>query len=133
MDFFPKRRLLTTDEKYRRAIFFYTYEMDFDLIYEDDDNPFDDYGQPFIKIKENIDRLDDTTKALVEEYVNKEIYDETIDFKCLKCDYEELDLDYEEIEEIWDGKDYPKLYCPKCGKTQFVPIDIYKQKNKYKK
>ena len=52
---------------------------------------------------------------------------------CLNCDYEELNQDYEEIEETWDGIDYPKLYCPKCDKGRFVPLDIWKQKNKYKR
>ena len=44
-------------------------------------------------------------------------------------DYE----DWEEIEEMWNGENYPKMYCPKCGKPQFVPIDIWKKKYKYKK
>ena len=34
---FVTRRLLTDDEKYRRAIFFYTYDMDdFELFYVND-------------------------------------------------------------------------------------------------
>jgi hypothetical protein len=134
MNFNTNKRLLTYDEKMRRAIFDYTFNhYDFNLIYEDENNLSDDYGQPLIKIKENFDRLDDETKALVLEFANREIYDETIDLKCLNCDYEELNQDYEEIEEMWDGIDYPKLYCPKCGKGKFVPLDIWKQKNKYKR
>ena len=131
---FVTRRLLTDDEKYRRAIFFYTYDMDdFELFYVNDVYEEDKYRQPQIKIKENFDRLDDKTKALVLEFVKREVYDETIDLKCLKCSYEEHDVDWEMIEEGWDGIDYPKLYCPKCGKPHFVPLKIWKQKNKYRK
>ena len=134
MEFSTKKRKLTKDEKLRRAIFFYTFnDRNFKVFYEDDNNLCDEYGQPYIKIKENFDRLDDDTKSLVLEFAEKDIYDETIDFKGLKCDYEELDIDFDEIDEMWDGIGYPKLYCPKCGKPHFVPLDIWKQKNKYKK
>lgn len=131
---FVTRRLLTDDEKYRRAIFFYTYDMDdFELFYVNGIYEEDKYRQPQIKIKENFDRLDDKTKTLVLEFVKREVYDETIDLKCLKCSYEEHDVDWEMIEEGWDGIDYPKLYCPKCGKPHFIPLEIWKQKNKYRK
>ena len=131
---FVTRRLLTNDEKYRRAIFFYTYDMDdFELFYVNDVYEEDKYRQPQIKIKENFDRLDDKTKALVLEFVKREVYDETIDLKCLKCSYEEHDVDWEMIEEGWNVIDYPKLYCPKCGKPHFIPLEIWKQKNKYRK
>ena len=131
---FVTRRLLTDDEKYRRAIFFYTYDMDdFELFYVNDVYEEDKYRQPQIKIKENFDRLDDKTKALVLEFVKREVYDETIDLKCLKCSYEEHDVDWEMIEEGWNGIDYPKLYCPKCGKPHFIPLEIWKQKKKYRK
>ena len=126
---FVKRRLLTEEEKYRRAIFFYTFDdYSFKHIYEDDNNLNDEYGQPLLKIKENFDRLDDKTKALVLEFVKREVYDETIDLKCLKCSYEEFDVDWEMIEEGWDDIDYPKLYCPKCDKPHFIPLEIWKQK-----
>jgi hypothetical protein len=128
---FVTRRLLTDDEKYRRAIFFYTYNMDdFELFYVNGIYEEDKYRQPQIKIKENFDRLDDKTKALVLEFVKREVYDETID---LKCSYEEHDVDWEMIEEGWDGIDYSKLYCPKCDKPHFIPLEIWKQKNKYRK
>ena len=128
---FVKRRLLTEDEKYRRAIFFYTYDLiDFDLLYENDKYEEDKYGQPQIKIKENFEKLDDKTKALVLEFIKRDVYDETIDLKCLKCFYTETDVDWEMIEEGWDGKNYPILYCPKCRKPHFVPLDIWNNKNK---
>ena len=131
---FVKRRLLTEDEKYRRAIFFYTYDLiDFDLLYENDKYEEDKYGQPQIKIKENFEKLDDKTKALVLEFIKRDVYDETIDLKCLKCFYTETDVDWEMIEEGWDGKNYPILYCPKCRKPHFVPLDIWNNKNKYRK
>jgi hypothetical protein len=88
MEFETKKRLLTKEEKLRRAIFFYTYEdLDFDLEYEEGKG-IDDHGQPLVKIEENINKLDDKTKVLVYEFAEREIYDETIDLKCLKCDYE---------------------------------------------
>ena len=134
MDFKTNKRFLSNDEKMRRAIFYYIFnECDFDPIYEDENNLSDEYGQPLIKIQENFDRLDEKTKALVLDFANQDIYDETIDLKCLNCDFEELNQDFEMIDEMWDGNDYPKLYCPKCGKPKFVPLDIWKQKNKYKR
>ena len=81
----------------------------------------------------------DATKAGQNVYkneynkINNIPYGETVDFKCLKCDYEEQNIDYGEIEDIWNGENFPKLVCPKCGRNQFVPLDIWKQKNKYKK
>jgi len=131
MKFKTNKRLLTKDEKMRRAIFFYTYDDDsFEPIFENEDNPYDEYGQPLIKIKENFDKLDDLTKSLVLEFANREIYDETIDLKCLDCNYEELNQDFETIDEMWDGKDYPILYCPNCNKPTFVPLDIWNNKHK---
>ena len=59
----------------------------FEHIYEDDNNLNDEYGQPLLKIKENFDRLDDKTKSLILEFVKREIYDETVDLKCLNCFY----------------------------------------------
>lgn len=119
-----QKKLLTKDEKYKRAIFFYTYEdKSFEPQFEEDD-VFDQYGQPLIKIKENNDLLDDKTKALVDEFVNKEVYDETIDFRCLKCNYQKNDIDWETIEEDWIGLGYPKIFCPKCFRPHFVPLDI---------
>ena len=73
MEFETKKRLLTKEEKLRRAIFFYTYEdFDFDLEYEEG-NDFDEHGQPLVKIEENINKLDDKTKALVYEFAEREI------------------------------------------------------------
>lgn len=134
MEFNIKRRLLTRDEKLRRAIFFYTYEMfDFEVEYMNGEYEEDEYHQPLVDIEKNISKLDDETKALIYEFAEREIYDETIDLKCLKCDYEELNEDWHEIEEMWNEIDYPKMYCPKCGKPHFVPMDIWKKKNKYRK
>lgn len=127
------KRLLTDEEKYRRAIFFYTYDSNIKLEYESDDinEAFDSYGQPLIKIKENFDKLDNKTKKLVLEFVEKDIYDENVDFKCIRCNYEES-VDYEEVCELWDEdeEDYPKLYCPNCDKPYFVPVDIWNKKKK---
>lgn len=128
---FVKRRLLTVEEKYRRAIFFYTYYVEnFDLIYEDENHMLDEYGQPLLDIEANFNKLDDETKKLVLEFVKRDVYDETVDFKCLKCHYEEINIDWEMIEEMWDGTDYPILYCPHCNKPKFVPTDIWNAKNK---
>ena len=62
------------------------------------------------------------------EFLNRKIYDETIHLKCTKCKYDEI-ADYDIIEEITFGMDYPMLDCPKCSHTKLkgtlVPIDIY--------
>ena len=134
MEFNIKRRLLTKDEKIRRAIFFYTFNMNnFEIEYINGKYEEDEYHQPLVDIEKNLNKLDEKTKGLIYEFSNKQIYDETIDLKCLKCDYEELNEGWEEIEEMWNGENCPKMYCPKCGKPQLVPIDIWKKKYKYKK
>lgn len=131
--FTVNKRLLTDDEKYRRSIFFLTYDSDIELEYENEsfDEAFDQYGQPLIKIKENFEKLDDNTKSQVLEFVKRTIYDETVDFKCIRCNYEE-NIDYEEVQELWDEdeEDYPKLYCPNCDKPYFVPLDIWNKKKR---
>lgn len=131
--FTVNKRLLTDDEKYRRAIFFLTYDSDIELEYENEsfDEAFDQYGQPLIKIKENFEKLDDNTKSQVLEFVKRTIYDETVDFKCIRCNYEE-NIDYDEVQELWDEdeEDYPKLYCPNCDKPYFVPLDIWNKKKR---
>jgi hypothetical protein len=66
------------------------------------------------------------------EFVKQDVYDETVDFKCIRCNYEER-VDYEEVCDLWDEneEEYPKLYCPECDKPYFIPLDIWnKKKNK---
>ena len=82
---------MTEEEKYKCAIFFYTFDdYSFEHIYEDDNNLNNEYDQPLFKIKENFNSLDDKIKPLVLEFVKCEVYDETVDLKCLNCFYEEL-------------------------------------------
>jgi len=134
MEFNIKRRLLTKEEKLRRAIFFFAYALpDFNIEYVNGEYEEDEYNQVLVDIDKNINKFDDMTKVKIYEFAEKEIYDETIDLKCLKCDYEELNEDWNEIDECWNKIDYPRMYCPKCGKPQFVPLDVWKKKNKYKK
>ena len=57
--------------------------------------------------------------------INNIPYDETVDFKYLKRDYEDQNIDYGEIEDIWNGENFPKLVCPKCRRNQFVPLDVW--------
>ncbi|NLZ96719.1 MAG: hypothetical protein GX926_01885 [Candidatus Magasanikbacteria bacterium] len=48
----------------------------------------------------------------------------------MKCHFEGI-YDWEIIRETWDKrKSYPTNRCPKCGKPQFVPLDIYNEKKK---
>ena len=130
--FKTNKRLLTLEEKYSRAIFYYTYDdPSFEVVYEDDDNMFDAYGQPKLNIDANMSKLSSNIKELVLEFGKREIYDETISLKCLNCDAE-FEEDFETIEEVWDERfqKYPTLCCPNCNKEKLVPIDIY---NKYKR
>ena len=134
MDFNINRRLLTTNEKLRRAIFYYTYKMpNFEVEYVNGEYEEDEYLQPLVDIEKNLNKLNEKTKALIYEFAKKEIYDETINLKCLNCHYEELNEDWAEIKEMWNGINYPIMYCPKCNKPKFVPMDIWKKKNKYRK
>lgn len=91
MEFNIKRRLLTKDEKLRRAIFFYTYNiLDFEIEYINGAYEEDEHNQALVVIDKNLNKLDEKTKVLIYEFAQREIYDETIDLKCLKCDYEGL-------------------------------------------
>lgn len=128
MDFTVKKRELSKEEKLKRAIYFYGSELFIDL--EFDEPMYDKYDQPNVKIDENLRKFDYETKIEINNFASRVIYDRTIDLKCLKCDYEELDQDWDTIEECWNHKDYPICYCPNCNKGSFVPLDIYKAKKK---
>ena len=94
MKFNIKRRLLTTDEKIRRAIFFYTFNMNnFKIEYINGKYEEDEYHQPLVDIEKNLNKLDEKTKGLIYEFSNKQIYDET-----KNCYGEE-----------WWNKNYPEL------------------------
>lgn len=94
-----------------------------------------------IKIKisdeEKKQRLDDYRYAIkhgfyfgppvdIEDFMNRDIFDESVRFKCLKCGFEDV-LEFDILEEMWDESisDYPILPCYHCSKEKFVPIDIY--------
>lgn len=65
-------------------------------------------------------------KVDVEEFVKKDIFDETIILKCLNCGFQE-EVDYDIVSECWDEfqSDYPESYCMKCNKPEVVPLDVY--------
>jgi hypothetical protein len=67
----------------------------------------------------------------VETFVKREIFDETIILKCLKCGFQE-EVDYDIIEECWDASasPYPESYCAKCNKPTVVPLDVYNRLKK---
>ena len=69
--------------------------MDIDLDFNEPE--FDKYGKANIKIEENLKKFDQYTQKEINNFVKRTIYDRTID---LKCDYEELDQDWDEIEEF---------------------------------
>lgn len=83
--------------------------------------------------KEKLERVRDYNEFAFEkidekEFVNKEIYDEFIDFKCLKCGFEER-AEADIVLECFNPKDedYPTSYCPNCNRLKMVPKDIYNQ------
>ena len=61
----------------------------------------------------------------IEAFVKRDIYDEFVDFKCLKSGYEE-ELEADILFELFfpEFEEYPILTCPKCGKDKFIPADI---------
>jgi|LGOV01.1.fsa_nt_gb hypothetical protein len=65
-------------------------------------------------------------KVDVEEFVKKDIFDETIILKCLNCGFQE-EVDYDIVSEMWNEfeSDYPESYCMKCDKPDVVPLDVY--------
>lgn len=73
----------------------------------------------------------DFEKVDVEEFVKRDIFDETIELKCLDCGFQE-EIDYEIVSECWDAflSDYPISYCPKCNKGDVVPLDVYNRLKK---
>ena len=85
---------------------------------------FDEDGNYNYNIEKCMAQLDDLTKKQILDFVKKDVYDEKITLKCLKCDYEET--------VPWDRDDslYSISYCQRCDKPHFVPIDIYNQKKK---
>lgn len=68
----------------------------------------------------------DIEKVDVDEFVKQEIFDETIELKCLNCGFQE-EIDYDIVSECWDSfmSDYPVSYCPKCNIGDVVPLDVY--------
>jgi hypothetical protein len=73
----------------------------------------------------------DIEKVDVEEFVKREIFDETIELKCLDCGFQE-EIDYDIVSECWDSfmSDYPVSYCPKCNTGDVVPLDVYNRLKK---
>ncbi len=68
----------------------------------------------------------------VDEFVKRDIYDETIVLKCLNCGFQE-EVDYDIVSECWDESisDYPQSYCAVCNQPKVVPLDVYNRlKNK---
>ena len=76
-------------------------------------------------------QLRTAAKKQILNFVKKDVYDEKVTLKCLKCDYEET-VPWDIVDETWDREDspYPISYCQRCDKPHFVPIDIYNQKKK---
>ena len=50
---------------------------------------FDEDGNYNYNIEKCMAQLDDLTKKQILDFVKKDVYDEKITLKCLKCDYEE--------------------------------------------
>ena len=124
------RRQLSEKEKYNRAIFYYTFEdFFFEPVYENDE--FDEDGNYNYDIEKCMAQLDEVTKKQILNFVKKDVYDEKVSLKCLKCDYEET-VPWDIVDETWDREDspYPISYCQRCDKPHFEPIDIYNQKKK---
>ena len=124
------RRPLSEKEKYNRAIFYHTfYDILFKPVYENDE--FDEDGNYNYDIEKCMAQLDDLTKKQILDFVKKDVYDEKITLKCLKCDYKET-VPWDIVDETWDRDDspYPISYCGRCDKPHFVPIDIYNKKKK---
>lgn len=64
----------------------------------------------------------------IDDFMKRDIFDESVRFKCLSCGFE-YDLEYDILLEIWDESesDYPILYCDNCSHEKSVPIDVYHQ------
>ena len=70
--------------------------------------------------------MEDTGQKLdLDFFLEEDLYNEFIDFKCKKCGHEE-ELEADIVFELFDEEfeDYPILTCPKCGKETFIPKDI---------
>jgi len=62
----------------------------------------------------------------IDDIMNKDIFDEFVHFKCLKCGFE-YDEEYDILLEMWDESisDYPVIDCNHCDKESSVPLDAY--------
>lgn len=121
------RRPLTHEEKFERVVDYLTYESPYvvEKFYIEDSS----YELDYKKIYENLNSED---KKYADEFLAKEVFDETITLKCLKCGYEET-TDWEIVDECWMrsfAPEYPTSHCLKCNKPSFVPIDIYNKKKR---
>ena len=89
------------------------------------------YEEKLERVREHneieLDQIDE------KEFVKRQIFEECIEMKCLKCDYEEImDADIIlELSEMYNDP-YPILTCIKCGKDSFVPKDVYNVKRNKK-
>jgi predicted nucleic-acid-binding Zn-ribbon protein len=79
------------------------------------------------KLQRAKDYVEDTGIFVnIQEFVDKEIYDEYVEMRCLQCAYTET-VDFDMLSEIMDMEEsaYPELHCPKCADETMIPIDIY--------
>lgn len=84
------------------------------------------------RIKDYIEEMEffgfPVSETELKKLQQQDLYDEKIHLKCLRCGHEGIH-DWEFIDEVWSRKSpYPSIYCPKCGKGGFIPIDVYNSK-----
>jgi len=75
--------------------------------------------------EEQIEREKKFCEECGEFFLEEDAYQELIDFKCKKCNYE-TELEADIVFELWNAKfePFPVLTCPKCGEESFIPKDI---------
>jgi len=85
----------------------------------------------YLSVEEKRERAQDynefeVDQVDIDEFVKKDIFDETVILKCLNCAFQE-EVDYDFISEYWDESvsKYPESYCPKCNMPKVVPLDVY--------
>lgn len=60
------------------------------------------------------------------DFINKDVADEYIVMKCIKCGFQEtIEAEIAEETLAFEGGEYPETYCIKCNTGTMVPIDIY--------
>lgn len=115
------KRELSYEEKYLRALEYVTDVYDeFEYTYKDDDT---------IDFDDTYNRLPFWDQEFITEFLAKDVFDESVEFKCIKCK-KTFEIEMDIFEEIFYpmNNECPETNCQFCSKGTAVPIKVYNEK-----